>query len=114
MREGFSQSSGRGDNQKPRAAFGASRLLSGQGRGRKYRELKRVYQIFFINGVLFSQNSRVPRRYFLMEKQDHDILIGVLEIIFYELPKLEAKVRAYGEGSKNPQGFSKRRSGVYT
>jgi predicted transposase/invertase (TIGR01784 family) len=94
------------DDQKSRAAFGAARLLSGQGRGKKYRELKRVYQIFFVNGILFPVNDRVPRRYFLMEEQDHDILTGVLEIIFYELPKLEAKVRAYGEGTKALQGFS--------
>jgi predicted transposase/invertase (TIGR01784 family) len=95
------------DDQKLRAAFGVSRLLSGQGRGRKYRELKRVYQIFFVNGVLFPQNDRVPRRYFLMEEQDHDILTSVMEVIFYELPKLDAKVRAYGEGKKDLKGFSK-------
>jgi predicted transposase/invertase (TIGR01784 family) len=95
-----------GDDQKSRAAFGAARMLSGQGRGRKYQELKRVYQIFFVNGVLFPQNSRVPRRYFLMEEQDHDILTDVLEIIFYELPKLEAKVQAYGEGRKDLAYFS--------
>jgi predicted transposase/invertase (TIGR01784 family) len=96
----------KGDNQQSRAAFGAARMLSGQGRGRKYRELKRVYQIFFVNGVLFPQNDRVPRRYFLMEEQDHDLLTDVMEIIFYELPKLEAKVRAYCEGRKDLKGFS--------
>ena len=95
-----------GDDQKQRAAFGASRLLSGQGRGKQYGELKRVYQIFFVNGVLFPQNSRVPRRYFLMEEQDHDILTGVMEVIFYELPKLDTKVRRYCEGRKDLKGFS--------
>jgi predicted transposase/invertase (TIGR01784 family) len=95
-----------GDDQKIRAAFGAARLLSGQGRGGKYREFKRVYQIFFINGILFPQNNRVPRRYFLMEKQDHDILTDVMEVIFYELPKLEEKVRAYAEGRKDLSGLS--------
>jgi predicted transposase/invertase (TIGR01784 family) len=81
-------------------------MLSGQGRGRKYRELKRVYQLFFVNGVLFPVNDRVPRRYFLMEEQDHDILTDMMEVIFYELPKLKMKVRAYCEGRKDLQGFS--------
>ena len=95
-----------GDDQKPRAAFGAARLLSGQGRGKQYRELKRVYQIFFINSILFPQNGRIPRRYFLMEERDHDILTDVMEVIFYELPKLKAKVQAYCGRRKDSAGFS--------
>jgi hypothetical protein len=33
----------------------------------------------------------VPRRYTLLEKTEHDPLNDLVEIIFYELPKLEEK-----------------------
>jgi predicted transposase/invertase (TIGR01784 family) len=65
-----------------------------------------VYQIFFINGILFPQDNQVPRRYFLMEERNYDILTDVMGVIFYELPKLEEKVRAYCEGKKDFSGLS--------
>ncbi|GHV94227.1 hypothetical protein AGMMS50293_05470 [Spirochaetia bacterium] len=43
-----------GDDLKARAAFYAARLLSAQAKkGEAYGEIKRVYQIFFLNSVLF-------------------------------------------------------------
>jgi len=42
------------DDLKKRAVQYTSMLMSGQSRkGRKYREIKRVYQIFFLNFILF-------------------------------------------------------------
>jgi len=68
-------------------------LMSGQSRkGRKYREIKRVYQIFFLNFILFPDSDMLCRRYFFMEEKEHDRLTDAAEIIFYEMPKLEPKV----------------------
>jgi predicted transposase/invertase (TIGR01784 family) len=87
------------DDLKARAVVYAARLLSGQARrGRKYREVKRVYQIFFLDSVLFPGSAKLPRRYTLREEAEHDQLSGMAEILFYELPKLEADVRDYLEG----------------
>jgi predicted transposase/invertase (TIGR01784 family) len=87
------------EDQKARASFYGAQLLSGQGkRGQPYRKLKRVYQIFFINGVIFPGKQKVPRRYITMEEEEHDRLNGLEEIIFYELPKLEGYLRRYKQG----------------
>ncbi|GHV43073.1 hypothetical protein AGMMS49546_23610 [Spirochaetia bacterium] len=67
-------------------------------RGEKYREAKRVYQIFFLNCELFPGSDKVPRRYFAMEETEHDKLSQDLEIIIYEMPKLKQVVKAYFEG----------------
>ena len=88
-----------GDDLKTRAAFYAARLLSGQGkRGEPYRGLKRVYQIFFLNSVLFPGSEKIPRRYFLKEEKEQDKLSEVVEVIFYELPKVEKEAVRYIEG----------------
>jgi predicted transposase/invertase (TIGR01784 family) len=88
------------DDLKTRAVVYAARLLSGQARrGRKYREVKRVYQIFFLDGILFPGSGKMPRRYSLREESEHDQLSGVTEILFYELPKLEKDIRNYLSGS---------------
>ncbi|GHV66209.1 hypothetical protein AGMMS49928_00330 [Spirochaetia bacterium] len=93
-----------GDDLKARSAFYAARLLSAQAKkGEAYDEIKRVYQIFFLNGVLFPQSDKLPRRYFMMEEDEHDKLNEVMEIIFYEMPKLEQKVQAYLAGENNLQ-----------
>ncbi|MDR0623050.1 MAG: Rpn family recombination-promoting nuclease/putative transposase [Treponema sp.] len=82
------------DDLKARAAVYAARLLSGQARrGKKYREVKRVYQIFFLDNILFPGSAKLPRRYSLREESEHDQLSEVAEILFYELPKLEGDVR---------------------
>ena len=81
------------DDLKKRAVQYTSILMSGQSRkGRKYREIKRVYQIFFLNFILFPDSDMLCRRYFFMEEKEHDRLTDAAEIIFYEMPKLEPKV----------------------
>jgi predicted transposase/invertase (TIGR01784 family) len=88
------------DALKARALLLGAKLLAGQmKRGVKYRETKRVYQIFFLDCVLFPGSDKVPRRYFAMEETEHDRLSNKLEIIIYEMPKLEKMVKAYFEGT---------------
>jgi len=88
------------DDIKARAELYASMLLAGQQtRGKPYRRIKRVYQIFFLNCVLFPQSNKLPRRYFYQEEKEHDRLSEVTEIIFYELPKLETLLKELLIGS---------------
>jgi hypothetical protein len=95
------------DSLKARAAFYAYRLAAGQGKkGKYYRGIKRVYQIFFLNIVLFPGSGMVPRRYALLEKTEHDQLNDQLELCFYELPKLEAKVRRVMKGTEKVETLS--------
>jgi predicted transposase/invertase (TIGR01784 family) len=93
------------DDLKKRAEFYTSMLMAGQyKRGRRYRDVKRVYQIFFLNCVLFPQSSKFLRRYFYQEEEEHDRLSEATEIIFYELPKLETRLNdclAGGAETKN-------------
>ena len=82
-----------GDDLKARAEFYAAMLLSGQRtKGKPYRQIKRVYQIFFLNHVLFPESAKLPRRYRYREESEQDSLGGVTEIIFYELPKLRLRL----------------------
>jgi predicted transposase/invertase (TIGR01784 family) len=82
------------DDIKARAELYAAMLLSAQSqKGRKYKEIKRVYQIFFLNCVLFPDSDKLPRRYSYREEKEYDRLSDITEIIFYEMPKLERKVR---------------------
>ncbi|GHU69528.1 hypothetical protein FACS189450_02570 [Spirochaetia bacterium] len=86
------------DDLRARALLLGAKLLAGQmKRGGKYEKAKRVYQIFFLNCELFPASEKVPRRYFTMEETEHDKLSNKLEIIFYEMPKLEKMVKAYFE-----------------
>jgi predicted transposase/invertase (TIGR01784 family) len=95
------------DNLKTRAAYYAAMLLSGQSkRGAPYKAVKRVYQIFFLNCVLFPDSKRIPRRYKLMEINEHDNLTEAVEIIFYELPKLEEHVKNYFKGKAGMETLS--------
>ena len=65
-------------------------LFSAQSRkGNPYKDIKRVYQIFFLNCILFPQSDKLPRRYQFLEETEHDRLTDTVEIIFYEMPKLE-------------------------
>ena len=89
------------DDLKTRAAVYAAMLQAGQTRrGGQYKQTKRVYQIFFLNCVLFPQSGKLPRRYCYREEQEHDLLTETVEIIFYELPKLEQRVQDYLAGKE--------------
>jgi len=84
------------DDLKRRSSQYTALLQAGQAkRGKYYKEIKRVYQIFFINDNLFPESSKFPRRYGYREEKEHDLLTNVTEIIFYELPKLEQLVKEY-------------------
>ena len=94
-----------GDDLKTRAAYYAAMLQANQSKkGKPYKEIKRVYQIFFLNCVLFHGSAKVPRRYSYREETEHDELTKAVEIIFYELPKLEQWVKNYlsGKPGVNP------------
>ena len=94
------------DDIKDRAAYYTAMLLSGQSeKGQPYKEIKRVYQIFFLNFVLFPQSEKLPRRYRYMEESEHDCLTKSTEIIFYELPKLEKQVKDYFEDRAESKGL---------
>jgi len=96
------------DDLKKRAEFYTSMLLAGQHtRGKPYRSIKQVYQIFFLNCVLFPQSDKLPRRYFYQEEEEHDRLSEVTEIIFYELPKLEARLKDFLEGKAGVENLRK-------
>ena len=95
------------DDLKDRAAYYASALYSGQSRrGKKYRDIKRVYQIFFLNCVLFPESEKLPRRYGYREEKEHDLLTEAVEIIYYELPKLEKRVEEYFAGKAGTENLS--------
>ena len=84
------------DDLKKRSTQYSAMLQAGSLRkGSKYKEVKRVYQIFFLNDVLFPKSNKFPRRYGYREEQEYDLLTDSSEIIFYELPKLEQRVKEY-------------------
>jgi predicted transposase/invertase (TIGR01784 family) len=95
------------DDLKTRAVMYTTMLMSGQSRrGYNYREIKRVYQIFFLNFTLFPNSDKLPRRYFYMEEEEHDRLTNATEIIFYEMPKLEQKVQDILAGKADMETLS--------
>ena len=95
-----------GDNLKDRAAQHAAMLLSAHSRkGKTYAEIKRVYQIFFLNCELYPNSAKLPRRYSYREEEEHDRLTEMSEIILYEMPKLERKVRAILAGTADIAGL---------
>jgi len=82
------------DNLKVRAELYSAMLLSNQSRrGYMYKDIKRVYQVFFLNCVIFPDSGKLPQRFSYREETEHYRLSNVSEIIFYELPKLEKRVR---------------------
>jgi predicted transposase/invertase (TIGR01784 family) len=88
------------DNLKDRAAIHAAMLHALQSRkGKSYRDFKRVYQIFFLNCELYPDSNKLPRRYSYCEEEEHDRLTDMTEIIFYEMPKLEKKMKAILNGT---------------
>ncbi|MDR2576059.1 MAG: Rpn family recombination-promoting nuclease/putative transposase [Treponema sp.] len=95
------------DDLKARAVMYTTMLMAGQSRkGRYYREIKRVYQIFFLNFELFPNSEKLPRRYFYMEEEEHDRLTNATEIIFYEMPKLEQRVQDILAGKADMENLS--------
>ena len=95
------------DDLKDRSSQYLSMLQAGQiRRGKRYKETKRAYQIFFLNFVLFPDSDKLPRRYGYREETEHDLLTDKTEIIFYELPKLERYVRDYFEGKAGTENLS--------
>ena len=91
-----------GDDLRIRAIEYTAMLLSGQSRkGKPYKQIKRVYQVFFLNFELFPHSNKVPRRYFYQEETEHDSLSDVSEILFYEMPKLEQYVKNFLAGKVN-------------
>jgi predicted transposase/invertase (TIGR01784 family) len=95
------------DDLKARAEQYASLLVSGQSeKGKQYKGIKRVYQIFFLNCVLFPKSNKLPRRYSYREETEHDRLNDLTEIIFYEMPKLKWRVRDYLEGKIDAESLS--------
>ena len=96
------------DDLKKRAEFYTAMLLAGQHtRGKTYRSVKRVYQIFFLNCILYPQSKKLPRRYFYQEEEEHDRLNEVAEIILYEMPKLEERVQNLLAGKAKMETLSK-------
>jgi len=93
------QMAAQGDSIKDRASQYISMLHAGQAkRGKRYKEAKRVYQIFFLNFELFPGSDKLVRRYSYREETEHDLLTDSSEIIFYELPKLEKREIDYSAG----------------
>jgi predicted transposase/invertase (TIGR01784 family) len=95
------------DDLKTRAEVYVSMLLAAQSKkGKHYNVIKKVYQIFFLNCVLFPQSGKIPRRYSYREEEEHDRLNDLTEVIFYEMPKLEQKVQDYLEGKIRVEDLS--------
>ena len=95
------------DNLKARSSQYTSMLQAGMSiRGKNYKEIKRVYQIFFLNFELFTESTKIPRRYGYREETEHDLLNNQTEIIFYELPKMERLVKEYFEGKAETKNLS--------
>jgi len=96
------------DDLRDRAAFYTAMLQSAQSRkGHAYKEIKRVYQIFFLNCILYPHSDKVPRRYFYMEEKEHERLTEMSEIIFYEMPKLERRLQDLLAGKADMGTLSK-------
>jgi predicted transposase/invertase (TIGR01784 family) len=95
------------DDLRNRAVMYTTMLMSAQSRrGHAYREIKRVYQIFFLNFILFPDSDKLTRRYFYMEEEEHDKLTDATEIIFYEMPKLEQRVQDILAGKADMETLS--------
>jgi predicted transposase/invertase (TIGR01784 family) len=93
------QTSKTDDDLRKRAEYCTSLLLSGQeAKGIHYRNIKRVYQIFFLDCKLFPESDKFKRRYFYQEEEEYDRLSELSEILFYELPKLEQWFEDFQEG----------------
>jgi len=54
---------------------------------------------------LFPGSGKIPRRYGYREETEGDLLTDKTEIIFYELPKLEQRVKDYFEGKTGTENL---------
>jgi predicted transposase/invertase (TIGR01784 family) len=82
------------DDLKRRSELYTAMLLSGQSQeGHKYKEIKRVYQIFFLDCIIFPNSDKLPQRFSYREETEHFLLDDASAIIFYELPRLDQKVQ---------------------
>jgi predicted transposase/invertase (TIGR01784 family) len=87
------------DNIQKRSLVYAAMLLAAQAkRGEQYKKAKRVYQIMFLDFILFPRSAKIPRRYFPMEETEHEILDDIVTILYFEMPKLEQFVLNYLDG----------------
>ena len=93
------QTSKSNDDLRKRAEYYTAVILAGQlPKGKMYKDIKRVYQIFFLNFIMFPQSKNFSRRYYYQEAEDHERLSDTTEIIFYELPKLEQRLTDFQTG----------------
>jgi predicted transposase/invertase (TIGR01784 family) len=100
------QLSGSGASIANRSAYHAAKLLAGQVRqGEDYRDIKRVYQIFFLDFTLVPESGRLPRRYGFREEKEQDLLTEMVEIVIYEIPKLAEKVKVWLNGGGGLEGL---------
>ena len=95
------------DDLRKRAEYYTSMLVAAQApKGEKYRGIKRVYQVFFMDCVLFPDSSKLPQRYYYQEETEHERLSEVSEIIFYELPKLEKHIDVFLSGKADIENLT--------
>ena len=95
------------DDLKKRAAQYSAMLQSAQAKkGSYYKNIKRTYQIFFLNYILFPESAKMARRYGYREETEYDLLTDTAEIIFYEMPKLDKLVNDYLSGKKQIKNLS--------
>jgi len=87
------------DDLRKRSEYYTSMLVAGQmPKGKLYKDIKAVYQIFFVNDILFPASGKFPQRYYYQEETERTRLSGTSEIIFYELPKLERRFADFQAG----------------
>ena len=95
------------DDLKKRAVHYSTALQYSQARkGFRYKDIKRTYQIFFVDQVLFKGSGKLPQRFSYREETEHNLLTDAVEIIFYELPKLKQRVNEYFTGKTGIQSLS--------
>ena len=92
------------DDQKLRAVFYACKLCAGSlRRGRAYRTVPSVYQIFLIDFDLFGEDEKPGGRQFfhraMMRLDDGNVLSDSLQILFFDL-KVPGQI---GEGLKRAE-----------
>jgi predicted transposase/invertase (TIGR01784 family) len=89
-----------------RSAYHAAKLLAAQAhQGEDYRDIKRVYQIFFLDFNLAPYSTRLPRRYGFREEEEEDLLTELVEIVVYEMPKLAEKAKMWLNGGGGLEGL---------
>lgn len=78
---------------KDRMVYYGSKLINeslNSGEGYEYLEMKKCKVLSIIDFTLFDHNKKVQNRFRFQEMEDHFELTDVLEIVFFEMSKLEA------------------------